>query len=62
MMNLALTYRINRKKTTHEFKIDIQNLTNNQAFVTEYYNDINQNIEKAYQLAILPNIIYTIQF
>ena len=62
MMNLALTYRRNRNKTTHEFKIDIQNLTNNKAMVLEYYDDMNQEIEKGYQLAIMPTIIYTIQF
>jgi hypothetical protein len=60
--NLALTYRRNREKTTHEIKIDVQNVTNNQAFVTEYYDDMNQKIERANQLAIMPTIIYTIQF
>ena len=62
MMNLALTYRRNRKKTTHEFKIDIQNVTNNQAKVYEYYDDQDQALEHAYQLSIMPNIMYTIQF
>ncbi|OFX85997.1 MAG: TonB-dependent receptor [Bacteroidetes bacterium GWF2_33_16] len=61
-LNLGITYRRNRKKTTHEFKIDIQNLTNNKALVFEYYDDMNKGIEKAYQLAMLPNISYTIQF
>lgn len=62
IMNLALTYRRNREKTTHELKLDIQNLTNNQAFVTEWYDDMNQQAERGYQLAIMPTIIYTIQF
>jgi len=62
IMNLALTYRRNREKTTHEIKIDVQNVTNNKAFVSEYYDDINQEVERAYQLAIMPTIIYTIQF
>ncbi|OFX25639.1 MAG: TonB-dependent receptor [Bacteroidetes bacterium GWA2_31_9b] len=61
-MNMGITYRRNRKKTTHEFKIDIQNVTNNKAMVYEYYDDMSKNIEKAYQLALLPNISYTIQF
>lgn len=61
-INLGITYRRNRKKTTHEFKIDIQNLTNNKALVFEYYDDMNKAIEKGYQLALLPNISYTIQF
>jgi len=62
IMNLALTYRRNREKTTHEIKIDVQNVTNNKAFVSEYYDDMNQEVERAYQLAIMPTIIYTIQF
>ena len=62
IMNLAVTYRRNREKTTHELKLDIQNVTNNQAFVTEWYDDMKQQAERGYQLAIMPTIIYTIQF
>jgi len=62
ILNLALTYRRNREKTTHELKLDFQNATNNQAFVMEYYDDMTQEIEYGYQLPIFPTIIYTIQF
>ena len=62
ILNLAVTYRRNREKTTHELKLDFQNATNNQAFVMEYYNDVKQEVEKGYQLPIFPTIIYTIQF
>jgi len=62
ILNLALTYRRNRKKTTHELKLDFVNATNNQAFVTEYYDDMTQEIEYAYQMPIFPTVIYTIQF
>jgi len=62
ILNLALTYRRNREKTTHELKLDFQNATNNQAFVYEYYDDSTQEIEYAYQLPIFPTVIYTIQF
>lgn len=62
IMNLAVTYRRNREKTTHELKLDIQNVTNNQAFVTEWYDDMKQQAERGYQLAIMPTIIYTVQF
>lgn len=61
-MNLGISYRKNRKHATHEFKIDISNLTNNQATVFEYYNSATDAIEKVPQLALLPNLIYTIQF
>lgn len=62
ILNLALTYRRNREKTTHEIKLDVQNATNNKAFVTEWYDDMGQQVERGYQLAIMPTIIYTIQF
>jgi hypothetical protein len=60
--DLSLGFRSDRKKTTHEFKIDIQNITNNQAVVYEYYDESKEIIEKGYQWTIFPNVIYTIQF
>jgi hypothetical protein len=61
-LNLAVTYRVNRKKTTHEFKLDIQNLTNNKAIVGQYYNSNTQKIVDYYQLSFIPNIMYIIKF
>lgn len=60
--NLALTYRKDRKKTTHEFKIDVQNVTNNQATTFEYFDDVEGEIVKVKQLSILPVISYKIEF
>ncbi|MFY0672749.1 MAG: TonB-dependent receptor [Bacteroidia bacterium] len=60
--NVSFTYRRNRPKTTHEFKIDIQNATNNQAVINEYYNPFTQEINYGYQLGFIPNIIYKIEF
>jgi hypothetical protein len=60
--DFSISYRRDRKKATHEFKVDIQNITNYQAVVFEYYDDRKQAIEKAYQWTIFPNVIYTIQF
>jgi len=60
--NLGVTYRINRKKVTHEFKLDIQNVTNNQAAVGRYYNSKDQKVEEYYQLSLIPNLMYIIKF
>lgn len=60
--NLSVSYRRNRPKTTHEFKIDVQNVTNNQAVVNEYYNSYTGEIVYGHQLALIPNIIYKIEF
>ena len=35
--DLAIGIRRNRKKITTEFKIDVQNVSNNQAVVQQYY-------------------------
>ncbi|SDL01309.1 Outer membrane receptor proteins, mostly Fe transport [Catalinimonas alkaloidigena] len=61
-LNLAVGIRRNRKNTTHEWKLDVTNLTNNQALVNEYYQPVTGQIEGSPQLSILPNIIYTFKF
>jgi len=61
-VNLAIGTRKNRKTTTSEFKIDVTNVTNNQALVNEYFVAGTGNIVKSYQLAMLPNIVYTLKF
>ena len=61
-LNLGLTYRVDMKKTSHSIKIDIQNLTNNQATVSEYYNSRTNSIEQDAQLSLVPNLIYIVKF
>lgn len=61
-VNLGVTYRVNRRKSTHEFKVDIQNLTNNSATVLEYYSIIQQKIVPVKQLGFVPGIMYTVKF
>lgn len=60
--NLGVTYRVNRKKVTHEVKLDIQNVTNNKAAVGQYYDSDTQKIEEYYQLSIIPNLMYILKF
>ncbi|MCC5916531.1 MAG: TonB-dependent receptor [Cryomorphaceae bacterium] len=62
MTNVVFYIRKDKKKTTHEFRIDIQNVTNNQAFVNDYYNPTDHSIVKLYQLPMMPNIAYKIDF
>ncbi len=61
-INLGLSYRVDKRKTTHEFKLDVTNLTNNQAVTRTYYNGRREEIETGKQLPFLPNIVYTIKF
>lgn len=61
-LNLGVTYRVDMKKTSHSIKIDIQNITNNQATVSEYYSARTNSIVKSTQLSIVPNLIYIVKF
>ncbi|UKN01082.1 TonB-dependent receptor [Paracrocinitomix mangrovi] len=60
--NLGLTYRCDMKRATHSFKIDVQNLTNNQARIREWYSNTTQSLEYDTQLSIIPNVVYSIKF
>jgi hypothetical protein len=61
-LNVAMSYRINKSKISHEFKIDIQNVTNNKAIIERYYSDVNKRIEVVNQLSLLPILSYTLNF
>lgn len=62
IMNLSIGTRRNKKNTTRELKLDIQNVTNNQAIVNEYYVKGNGRIWESKQLSLLPTISYTFSF
>ena len=62
MLNLGVTYRVDMKKTSHSIKIDIQNVTNHQAVVSQYYDAYYNRIESDTQLSLVPNLIYTVKF
>ncbi len=61
-LDLSIAYSWNKRKTRQELKIDIQNLTNNEAVVAEYYNSLTEEIEVSKQLGMFPVLTYTIQF
>ncbi|MBI3143075.1 MAG: TonB-dependent receptor [Bacteroidetes bacterium] len=60
--NASVYLRVNRHRVSHEFKIDVQNVTNNGAVVMQYYNPTTGRIESGRQLPMLPNMVYTLQF
>ncbi|MEP2024262.1 MAG: TonB-dependent receptor [Reichenbachiella sp.] len=62
IMNVAIGTRRNKKNTTREFKIDIQNISNNQAVVNQYYVHGNGKIMELKQLPLFPTISYTYSF
>ncbi|MAC96255.1 MAG: TonB-dependent receptor [Flavobacteriales bacterium] len=61
-LNIALNYRINKEKLSHEFKMDVQNVTMQAAAIDYYYNEASREVEEINQLSMLPVLSYTIHF
>ncbi len=65
MMQVAflVSYKINKPKVTHEFNLNIDNLTNNQSKLTEYYDEREPgSVGYVKQFGAFPNLIYRIYF
>jgi hypothetical protein len=60
--DVSVSLRKNKKKSTREIKLEIQNVTNNQGLVTQYYNPRKGIIEKSYQSPLFPVLSYRIDF
>ena len=62
LLNVGAAYRVNRKKTTQEVKLEVLNATNHAAVTEEIYAPWTKEIMEIKQWPLLPNIIYRIQF
>lgn len=60
--DLRLSYRINGKKMTHEFALDLINLTNRKNVLKYSYISDAPYYKKEYQLGFLPLFYYKIDF
>ena len=61
-MNVSGTYRLNKKKTSHEFKLEVLNATNNKSRLYDYYDSETDAIGYGTQLSLIPNLMYTLNF
>ncbi|HSI76851.1 MAG TPA: TonB-dependent receptor [Lunatimonas sp.] len=61
-LNIAITYRVDKKKFSQEIKLDVQNVTGNAAITDYYWNNTSQKIESIPQLSTLPVLSYTVHF
>lgn len=60
--NIAVSLRRDRPKATHEVKLDLQNATNNQARLREFYDADEDQLTYSTQLSLLPVLSYRISF
>lgn len=52
--DMKLTYRVNRKKTTMEFSLDVQNITNRKNIFIQNFDARTGTVNNQYQLGIFP--------
>ena len=60
--DLKISYRINAKNVTHEFGVDLQNITNNQNEFGRTYNPRTNSVQTQYQIGFFPVPQYRILF
>ncbi|HYG02817.1 MAG TPA: hypothetical protein VD927_10255 [Chryseosolibacter sp.] len=60
--DFSIGLRRNRKHITTEWKVDVQNILNNQTVLGEYYVHATRSITRSTQLGMLPTISYKISF
>ena len=60
--DLQVKLKTNKKKSTHEVLLDIQNVTNRETTVSYYYSNWEQKIKKNSQLQIVPMLGYKVTF
>jgi hypothetical protein len=58
----GFTYNSKKRKQSHSFFFDVQNVTNTKNVFAERYNPINNRVNTAYQIGLFPNFMYKFQF
>ncbi len=61
-MDLKFTYTLNKPRFTHQFVLDIQNITGQENIFKENYNISTGNFSYEYQQGFMPNIQYRLIF
>jgi hypothetical protein len=60
---LSVSYKWNKARTTHELFLNMDNLTNNQGKLTEYYDPSKPgSIGHTTQRGLVPNLLYRLYF
>ena len=62
-IDLSVSYKWNKQKTTHEFYLNIYDITNALGRISEYYDDSEpDNIGYVTQVGFFPNLMYKVYF
>lgn len=58
----GFTYNSKKRKLSHSFFFDVQNITNHKNVFAQRYNTVTNSINTAYQIGLFPNFVYKVQF
>lgn len=58
----GITVNSTKRQLSQSLFFDIQNVTNNKNVFAERYNPITNKVNTAYQIGLLPNFVYKVQF
>lgn len=61
-VDIRISYRINKEKTSAIWALDIQNVGNNRNVVYHYYDAFTRKVEAKRQLGLIPVISYKVYF
>lgn len=61
-LDVGISFKLNKKKITHTFSVDIQNATNKQNDSFQYYENSTQQIMQFKQNGLIPIINYRLEF
>ncbi|HSK13942.1 MAG TPA: TonB-dependent receptor [Phnomibacter sp.] len=60
--DISFSYRINGRATTHTLMLDVQNVTNRQNLLMQYYDSRRQDVRNAWQMGLVPVLNYRVEF
>ena len=60
--DIRISYKLNGKKVTQEWALDIQNVTNTQNILTQQFNTQTGTMQNVYQIGLFPVPLYRIYF
>lgn len=62
-VNLSISYKIDKRKATHELFLNLDNLTNHKGKINEYYDEQAPNsVGYLAQFGFFPNLLYRVYF
>ena len=63
LLNFSVSYKFNKPRATHEIFLDMMNITNSQARMTEYYDESKPgNVGYTTSFGFFPNLMYRVYF